>query len=98
MSEFVAKERTIAGMTFTVVGYVLVFLTFFFIIIGFYLTKLPEPVDGVQVKERQEKLAEVRAAAKKETTTYGWVDQPKGVVRIPVDQAMLLTAKELKNK
>lgn len=29
-----------------------------------------------------------KAAKQKELTTYGWVDKAKGVVRIPIDQAM----------
>jgi len=36
-------------------------------------------------------LAAMRAAEEKALTTYGWVDQQKGVVRIPIDQAMKLT-------
>lgn len=28
--------------------------------------------------------------------TYGWIDQPEGVVRLPIDRAIELTAKELK--
>lgn len=54
----------------------------------------------------EEKRARVRAekleAAQKETmtalTTYGWVDQSKGVARIPITQAMQLTVAELAEK
>jgi hypothetical protein len=38
-------------------------------------------------------LAGVRAAEDKILTTYGWVDQPKGIVRIPVDRAIDLLAR-----
>jgi hypothetical protein len=36
-------------------------------------------------------LADMRDAEKRALTTYGWVDQQKGIVRIPIDQAMKLT-------
>jgi hypothetical protein len=38
-------------------------------------------------------LAEIRAGEEKILHGYGWVDQPKGVVRIPVEQAMELLVK-----
>ena len=36
-------------------------------------------------------LADMREAERRALTTYGWVDQQKGIVRIPIDQAMKLT-------
>jgi hypothetical protein len=37
-------------------------------------------------------LGDIRAAEDKEINSYGWVDQAKGVARIPVDRAMDLIA------
>jgi len=39
-------------------------------------------------------LKEVRAKEEQTLTTYGWVDQQKGVVRIPISQAMDLVVKK----
>ena len=39
-------------------------------------------------------LKAVRAAEDQVLTSYGWVDQPKGVVRIPIAQAMDLLVKK----
>ena len=36
-------------------------------------------------------LAEMRAAEQRALTTYGWVDQQKGIVHIPIGEAMKLT-------
>ncbi len=36
-------------------------------------------------------LGEMRAAEQRVLTSYGWVDQQKGIVRIPIEQAMKLT-------
>ena len=52
-------------------------------------------VEGVRTPaERAALLAEQRAKAKEAATTYGWVDQSAGVVRLPVDRAIALTVKE----
>ena len=39
-------------------------------------------------------LKAVRAAENQVLDTYGWVDQQKGTVRIPIDQAMDLVVKK----
>jgi hypothetical protein len=39
-------------------------------------------------------LQAVRAAEDEALTTYGWVDRQKGVVRIPIAQAMVLVVKK----
>ena len=47
------------------------------------------PAPRLQVAPRAD-LAEMRAAEEKELTTYGWADEEKRAVRIPIDQAMKL--------
>lgn len=52
-------------------------------------------IEGVRTPaDRAALLAEHRAKEHHEATTYGWVDQPAGVVRLPLDRAMELTVKE----
>lgn len=46
-------------------------------------------------EQRAATLAEMRAREKSASTTYGWVDQTKGVVRLPIDRAVELTIQEL---
>lgn len=43
---------------------------------------------------RAKALADLQQKAQVDATTYGWVDQPKGVVRLPVERAIELTVKE----
>lgn len=47
---------------------------------------------------RAQALAELRQRELAESTTYGWVDQPKGIVRLPLDRAVQLTARDLARK
>lgn len=44
---------------------------------------------------RAAKLAELRAKEKALATSYGWVDEKAGVVRLPIDRAVELTIREL---
>ena len=54
-----------------------------------------DKIEGVKTpEERKELLAEHRAKEKAESTTYGWVDQKAGIVRIPIDRAMELVVRE----
>ena len=54
-----------------------------------------DQVAGVKTPEdRKALLLEHRAKEQAESTTYGWVDQKAGVVRLPIDRAIELTAKE----
>ena len=47
---------------------------------------------------RRETLNQLRETATKESSSYGWIDQKAGVVRLPIERAMELTAKDLAGK
>ena len=47
------------------------------------------------VEGRAQALAEVRQREQAEAASYGWIDQSKGVVRLPLDRAIELTARDL---
>ncbi len=47
-----------------------------------------------QSTEGKPSLSELRAADQRELSSYGWIDQKEGTVRIPIDKAMELVAKE----
>jgi hypothetical protein len=46
----------------------------------------------------QASLAALQAQEKERLGTYGWVDKPNGVVRIPIDRAMALMVEREKKK
>ena len=53
------------------------------------------PVEGVRTPDDRKKiLADLRAKEQAAATSYGWVDQPAGVVRLPIDRAIELTVQE----
>ena len=47
---------------------------------------------------RRETLNQLHEAATKQSSSYAWVDQNAGVVRLPIERAMELTAKDLAAK
>ena len=57
----------------------------------------PPPLGEDRVALRKKALAELRAAEASELDSYGWVDQGKGVVRLPINEAMKLTLRDWQN-
>lgn len=54
-----------------------------------------QPVEGVLTPaERKALLTEHRTKEHAAATSYAWVDQPKGVVRLPIDRAIELTVRD----
>ncbi|MFA6962492.1 MAG: hypothetical protein WC205_17180 [Opitutaceae bacterium] len=96
------KTSTSTGSWVTVAAAIGGFAIFALIVFIAYLPKTPAPIpagDGVRTPEqRKVALAEMRAKEKAGSTTYGWVDQATGVVRIPIDEAIKLTIKEINSK
>lgn len=53
------------------------------------------PVEGVRTPvERKALLTEHRTKEQADSTSYGWVDQSAGIVRLPIDRAIELTVRE----
>jgi len=57
----------------------------------------PAPVGQARVEERKKNLAELRSANVEILNNYGWQDQAKGIVRLPITNAMELILKEYQN-
>ena len=54
-----------------------------------------DKIEGVRTPaDRAALLAEHRQKEHAEATTYGWVDQKAGIVRLPLDRALELTVQE----
>jgi hypothetical protein len=63
-----------------------------------YVKQFPhaELGDGVHTaQQREETLKKLQLKMAADSTTYGWVDKDKQVVRLPIDRAMQLTVEDL---
>jgi hypothetical protein len=83
----------------TWIGVVLLF-AFFGLLVLVVIGASPrgDSYEEKRAKVRAEKLQTVRDETTKALTTYAWVDKNKGVVRIPITDAMKLTVAELAQK
>ncbi|MET0262365.1 MAG: hypothetical protein ABW223_05665, partial [Rariglobus sp.] len=81
---------SVSGSWVTIAAAIGGFAIFVIILLIAYLPKKAEPLaDGVRTPaQRQAALKEMHAKEKEAATTYAWVDQPNGVVRLPIDEAV----------
>jgi len=57
----------------------------------------PPPIDAKRIAERSKALADLRQAEAEALNTPGWVDQTKGIVRLPITNAMDMVLREWQN-
>ena len=57
----------------------------------------PAPLGEDRVAARKKALSELRAVEAEELSTYGWLDQAKGVVRLPIAEAKKMTLRDWQN-
>ena len=57
----------------------------------------PASLNTARINERYENLKKLRAEEAKTLNEYDWQDQPKGIVRMPITNAMELIVREYQN-
>ncbi len=93
-SQFSFQNRTPVAMALVVV---LSFAAFVWLAKKIYTPHAAtvEAVEGVRTPEDRKKLlAEHRTKEHADATSYAWVDQKGGVVRLPIDRAIELTVRD----
>ena len=86
-----ARERT--GLAY-VVGILGSFLIVAALVWAMQHYTQPPPLGEDRIAVRKKALADLRAAEATELESYGWVDQGKGVVRLPIAHAMKLALRQ----
>lgn len=61
-----------------------------------HITPVPA-IDADRAAERAKDLAEIRAAADQDLNHSGWIDQQRGIVRLPIAVAMQMAAQAWQN-
>lgn len=54
----------------------------------------PEPIDTQRAEQRRKALTEVRQSAQERLESYGYVDEAKAQVRLPIQRAMELIVQQ----
>ena len=86
-----------SGSMAYVAGILGCFLIVAALVLAMRLYTQPAPLGEERAAVRRKALAELRAAEADELTTYAWLDQGKGVVRLPIAEAMKLSLRECQN-
>lgn len=73
------------------------FLIVFFLVLAMRHYSQVPPLNANRAAERAKALAEMRAADAEALANPGWVDQAKGIVRLPIADAMKLVEQNWKN-
>jgi len=83
----------------TLIG-VILSLSLFVVLVGilFWFTGVNFRESPSEGNTPEQKLRELQAADRTSLSNYGWIDRPKGVVRLPIDRAMALLVEETNNE
>ena len=98
MSSSCESENKGCGKSFSVTAAVVIVCLIFAALVWKtrqYTT--PAPLGVERATERAKALEELRAAETSALTSVGWVDQGKGVVRVPIAEALKLAEKHWQN-
>src|SRR5688572_762431 len=88
----------------SLVSIVFIFVLFALFAAVVYYVYVPEKTgafvgDGIHTQsQREQNLAELQKKEAEQATSYGWVDQNAGVVRLPLERAMELTLQQYATK
>ncbi len=84
-------------LTLDVVAVLGAFLIFAALVWAMWHFTQPAPLGQDRAEQRLKALAEMRATEAEDLNHYGWVDQSKDVVRLPIAEAMNLALRLWQN-
>jgi len=91
MNDQPARERTALAYVIGILGSFLIVAA---LVWAMQRYTQPAPLGEVRAAERAKALGELRAAETEALQHPGWVDQTKGIVRLPIEEAMRLVERE----
>lgn len=92
------SEKKSSGKSFSVTtAAVIVCLIFAALVWKMQQYTTPAPLGSERSAERAKALGELRASETDALTTAAWIDQGKGIVRLPIADALTLTEKQWQN-
>jgi hypothetical protein len=89
--------QTVNRASGAALGFILVSVIFAVLAVVVKLAFVPAPIDADRAAERYKALAEIRATEEKDLNSTGWIDQQRGIVRLPIETALQIAAREWQN-
>jgi hypothetical protein len=80
-----------------VTGFIIANLIFIALVVVVKFSVQVPAIDADHAAARSKALAEIRATEDKSLNTAGWIDQSRGIVRLPIETAMQETAQAWQN-
>jgi hypothetical protein len=80
-----------------VIAFVVAIVIFVVLAMGVKFCLRVPALDADRGAERSKALAELRDSEEKSLNTPGWIDQQRGIVRVPIDTAILQAAQAWQN-
>ena len=78
-------------------GFIVASLIFVALAVAVKFSVQVPAIDADRNAARAKALAEIRATEDKTLNTAGWIDQSRGIVRLPIETAMQVAAQAWKN-
>jgi hypothetical protein len=78
-------------------GFIIASLIFIALFVAVKFSLQVPAIDADRNAARAKALAEIRATEDKSLNTAGWIDQSRGIVRLPIDTAIQAAAQAWKN-
>lgn len=91
MNEQPARDRSALAYVAGILG---AFLIVAALVLAMQRYLQPPPADGARAAERAKALADLRAAEAEASSTPLWIDQGKGLVRLPIEVAVKLVERD----
>jgi hypothetical protein len=79
------------------IGFLVASLIFIALVVVVKFSVHVPAIDANQTAARAKALAEIRTSEDKSLNTAGWVDQSRGIVRLPIETAMQETVQAWQN-
>lgn len=78
-------------------GVIIVSVIFAGVAVAIKLSLSVPAIDAARAAERTKALTEMHATEEKSLATTAWLDQARGIVRLPIDTALQLAAQQWQN-
>ena len=88
------NPQTVNRASGAAVGILIVSVIFAVLVVGMKLLLIQPPIDAARADVRTKALAEIQASEEKALHNAGWIDQQRGIVRLPIDTALQLAAQQ----
>lgn len=91
------NSQTINRASGAAIGFIIASIIFAMLAMGVKLLLNQPSIDAARADVRTKALAEIRATEEKSLNNTAWIDQQRGIVRLPIDTALQLAAQQWQN-